>query len=69
MSSLSPDVPYSQDWWWQVDTTPNSAAERENLTIPQPTAAGIYYDSCAKIGQRNHCRQASSEEQQLYHVQ
>jgi hypothetical protein len=56
-SSLSPGVPYSQDRWWQVDTSPNSDAEREILTTPQPAVAEIYYDSCAKIDQRNHCQQ------------
>jgi hypothetical protein len=41
-----------------VDTTPNAAPERVNLTIPLPAAAEIYYDACAKIAQHNRCRQA-----------
>jgi hypothetical protein len=40
-----------------VDQTPNADPERVELTIPEPEACVIYYDTCAAIDRHNRCRQ------------
>jgi hypothetical protein len=56
-SSLEPGAQYNRERWRQVDLTPNAPAERVVLTIPQPQACEIYYDTCAAIDRHNRCRQ------------
>ena len=40
-----------------MDTTANADATRVELTIPQPLACEIYYDTCAQIDRHNRMRQ------------
>jgi hypothetical protein len=56
-SSLQEGAPYSRIRWRQVDTTANADATRVELTIPQPIACEIYYDTCASIDRHNRMRQ------------
>jgi hypothetical protein len=56
-SSLQEGAPYSRIRWRQVDTTANADAQRVELTIPQPLACEIYYDTCAQIDRHNRMRQ------------
>jgi hypothetical protein len=56
-SSLQEGAPYSRIRWRQVDTTANADATRVELTIPQPIACEIYYDTCAQIDRHNRMRQ------------
>jgi hypothetical protein len=58
VSSLEPGAEYTRQRWRQVDQTENAEAEKVELTIPQPQACEIYYDTCAAIDQHNRCRQA-----------
>jgi hypothetical protein len=56
-SSLQEGAPYSRIRWRQVDTTVNADATRVELTIPQPLACEIYYETCAQIDRHNRMRQ------------
>lgn len=56
-SSLQEGAPYSRIRWRQVDTMANADASRVELTIPQPIACEIYYDTCAGIDRHNRMRQ------------
>jgi hypothetical protein len=52
-ASLKPGRPYSRTRWRQVDPTPNALPEKVELTVPQPLAAEIYYNTCGKVDQHN----------------
>ena len=66
-SSLCPGTPYQRVRWRQQEqidsvdlddmTLDEADAVRENLTVPQPKASEIYYNTCAAIDQHNRHRQ------------
>ena len=56
-SSLSEGAPYIRERWRQVNEAPNAPPDRIQLTVSQPKAAEIYYNSCGKIDQHNRDRQ------------
>jgi hypothetical protein len=41
-------------------------AQRVSLEVPQPKAAELYYSLCARIGQRNRCRQDDLQLERKY---
>lgn len=65
-STLKDGVPYSQTCWRQPgynedeeeeDKDNNVEAEQQELTVPQPEACEIFYDTCTAIDCHNCCRQ------------
>jgi hypothetical protein len=65
-SSLDAGTPYTRLQWRQVDESPNAEPTRVELTVPQPTAAQIYYDACAMVDRHNrHCQDTLGLEEKL----
>ena len=56
-SSLDEGTPCSRERWRQVDQEENADAELVELTIPQPKAAELYYNTCSAIDNHNRKRQ------------
>ena len=56
LSSLQEGLPYIRYRWRQVDQTPNSDAERVELSVPQSKESEVYYSACAKFDGHNRHR-------------
>jgi hypothetical protein len=57
-SSLQEGTPYIRDRWRQVGDD-NALPERVRLVVPQPKAAEVYYNCCARVDQHNRDRQST----------
>jgi hypothetical protein len=55
-SSLEAGMTYVRDRWRQLDETPNAEPSRVTLTVLQPKASEIYYNTCGRIDQHNRHR-------------
>lgn len=58
-SSLAEGKPVSRERWRQMVKDNVTPPEKVHVTFPQPQAADLYYESCAKIDQHNRDRQAT----------
>ena len=56
-SSLDSGIPYSHNRWRQVSLELDALPENMELTIPQPKAMEVYYQTCGVIDQHNQHRQ------------
>ena len=56
-SSLDSGIPYSYNRWCQVSFELVALPENVELTIPQPKATEVYYQTCGVIDQHNRHRQ------------
>ena len=56
-SSLDSGIPYSCNRWHQVFLELDALHENVELTIPQPKAMEVYYQTCSVIDQHNQHRQ------------
>ena len=56
-SLLDSGIPYSHNRWCQVSLELDALPENVELTIPQPNAMEVYYQTCSVIDQHNrHCK-------------
>ena len=57
VSSLDSGIPYSHNRWCQVSLELDALPENMELTIPQPKAMEVYYQTCSVIDQHNQLHQ------------
>ncbi len=56
-SCVAAGTPYQRKRWRQVVQDRETEPESVELTVPQPKACEIYYETCAMIDRHNRCRQ------------
>ena len=65
-SLLDSGIPYSHNRWCQVSLELDAPPENMELTIPQPKAMEVYYQTCGVIDQHNrHCQDNLKTEKKL----
>ena len=66
VSSLDSGILYSCSRWRQVSLELDALPENVELTIPQPKATEVYYQTCSVIDQHNqHCQDNLKTEKKL----